>query len=95
MGNESKKPGVEPVELESGIEVKPVYGPEDVEATGGGLLVEPDSPQALASGLRALMDDPPRRAELGRKGREAVRRDYSDEAMARRTLAVYERYLES
>lgn len=77
--------------------VQPRHGafPELVEATGGGLLVEPDSPQALASGLRALMDDPPRRAELGRKGREAVRRDYSDEAMARRTLAVYERYLES
>jgi glycosyltransferase involved in cell wall biosynthesis len=77
--------------------VQPRHGafPELVEATGGGLLVEPDSPEALAAGLRALMDDPSLRAELGRKGREAVRRDYSDEAMARRTLEIYDRYVES
>jgi glycosyltransferase involved in cell wall biosynthesis len=75
--------------------VQPRHGafPELIEATGGGLLVEPDSPQALAAGLRALMDDPSRRAELGCMGREAVRRAYSDEAMARRTVEVYERYL--
>ena len=61
----------------------------------GHVCVHPSPHSKYAIDLRALMDDPSRRAELGRKGREAVRRDYSDEAMARRTLAVYERYLES
>ncbi len=84
--------------LASGVPVvEPRHGafPEIIEATGGGLLVEPESPRALANGLRELLDDPGRRAELGRAGQAAVRRDYSDEAMARRTLAVYERYMGS
>jgi glycosyltransferase involved in cell wall biosynthesis len=82
--------------LASGVPVvQPEHGafPEMVEATGGGLLVEPDSPQALAAGLRELMDDPARRAELGRRGREAVLRDFTDVAMARRSLEVYRRFL--
>ena len=75
--------------------VQPRHGafPEIIEATGGGLLVEPDSADALATGLRSLMDDPVRRVELGRKGRESVRRDFSAQSMARRTLEVYEQYL--
>jgi glycosyltransferase involved in cell wall biosynthesis len=75
--------------------VQPRHGafPELVEATGGGLLVEPDSPQALAAGLGALMSDPDRRAEMGRRGREAVRRNYTDDAMADRTIAVYRHYV--
>jgi len=82
--------------LASGVPVvQPRHGafPEIIEATGGGLLVEPDSADALATGLRSLMDDPVRREELGRAGRESVRRDFSAQAMARRTLEVYEQYL--
>jgi glycosyltransferase involved in cell wall biosynthesis len=82
--------------LASGVPVvQPRHGafPEMIEATGGGLLVEPDSADALASALGALRKDPVRRKELGRKGRESVRRDFSAEAMARRTLEVYEQYL--
>lgn len=82
--------------LASGVPVvQPRHGafPEMLEATGGGLLVEPDSPPALAEALRGLMDDPARRAELGRKGREAVHRDYSDDVMAEATLAIYRRYV--
>jgi len=75
--------------------VQPNHGafPEMIEATGGGLLVEPDSPQALAAGLQELMSDPARRAELGRQGRAAVRDEFTDEAMARRMLDVYRGYL--
>ena len=29
------KDGIRPARLESGIDVKPVYGPEDVESSGG------------------------------------------------------------
>ena len=73
--------------------VQPRHGsfPETIEATGGGLLVEPESPEALARGLRALMDDPDRRVALGRAGQEAVRRLYTDDAEADATLALYER----
>ncbi len=84
--------------LASGVPVvQPRHGafPEMLEATGGGLLVEPDDPGAVAGGLRALMEDPARRAELARKGREVVHREFSDIALARRTLEVYQRYLAS
>ncbi len=72
--------------------VLPRHGsfPEMVEATGGGLLVEPDSVASLAEGLEILAGDAERRAELGRRGREAVHRDFGDDAMAAATLAVYE-----
>jgi glycosyltransferase involved in cell wall biosynthesis len=83
--------------LASGVPVvQPRHGafPEMIEATGGGLLVEPDSAEALATALRSLMDDPVRRAELGRRGRDSVRRDFDAPSMARRTLEVYEQYLE-
>ena len=75
--------------------VQPHHGafPEMIEATGAGLLVEPDSPAALADALRTLMDDPGRRTELGRRGREAVQRDFSDDSLALNTYTVYEKYL--
>ena len=76
--------------------VQPNHGafPEMIEATGGGILVEPDSPRALADGLLELMADPTRRAELGRQGSESVRREFTDEAMAHRMLDVYRRYVD-
>lgn len=79
--------------LASGVPVvQPRHGafPEMIGATGGGTLVEPGSPEALADGLRALLRDPARRRELGRRGREAVRSRFNDGAMADDTLAVYE-----
>ena len=44
--------------------VQPRHGsfPELIEATGGGLLVNPDDPRDLARGLRHLIDDPIPRA---------------------------------
>lgn len=75
--------------------VQPRHGsfPELVEATAGGLLVNPEDPADLARGLRRLLDDPALRAELGRKGKEAVHRHFHAERMARETLAVYEQYV--
>lgn len=71
--------------------VQPEHGsfPEIIENTGGGILFEPGSAEALASALESLMGDTARRRELGDRGREAVRRLYSDEVMARDTLTVY------
>jgi glycosyltransferase involved in cell wall biosynthesis len=75
--------------------VQPRHGsfPELIEATGGGLLVNPDDPADLARGLRQLLEDPAHRDELGRKGKEAVHRRFTAETMARETAAVYERYV--
>ncbi len=62
--------------------------PELIEATGGGILVEPGEPQALADGLESLLLDPARARALGAAGREAVRRDFGVERMAREVAGV-------
>lgn len=64
--------------------VQPRHGsfPELVEGTGGGILVEPDNPAALAAGIASLMDDEARRHELGRRGQRSVQERFTDEGMA-------------
>ena len=75
--------------------VLPRHGgfPELIDATGGGLLVDAESPTATVEGILELMNDPKRREELGRRGKEAVHRRFSDDIMAEETLAVYRKYL--
>ncbi|HXG09703.1 MAG TPA: glycosyltransferase family 4 protein [Gemmataceae bacterium] len=75
--------------------VQPRHGsfPELIEATGGGLLVNPNDPSDLARGLRQLLEDPAHRAELGRKGKEAVQQKFNADVMARRTIEVFRKYL--
>lgn len=55
--------------------------PEIVEEAGCGILVEPNSPEALARGLREMLDHPERKA-MGEKGRRAVEDRYHVGAMA-------------
>jgi glycosyltransferase involved in cell wall biosynthesis len=66
---------------------------EVVETTGGGVLVEPGNPEAIADGLLALWRDPDRRRELGARGYEGVRAHYSAARMVERTMEVYRRLL--
>lgn len=75
--------------------VQPRHGsfPELIEATGGGLLVNPDDSDDLAQGLRKLLQDVSLRQDLGRKGKEAVHRDFSADKMARNTMDVYRKYV--
>ena len=70
--------------------VQPRHGafPELLEATGGGLLVEPENPEALAAGLERLMLDAPLRTGLAATGWRRVREAFSMERMARETAAV-------
>ncbi|TWT41758.1 GDP-mannose-dependent alpha-(1-6)-phosphatidylinositol monomannoside mannosyltransferase [Phycisphaerae bacterium RAS1] len=72
--------------------VQPRHGsfPELVESCVGGVLYEPNDPVALPSAIATLMDDAPRRAQLGAAGAAAVRAQYSDEIMARRMWQMYE-----
>jgi len=65
--------------------VQPRHGafPEVLEATGGGLLCEPDDPVSLAEGLEALLLDRERARALGTAGRRAVSEHFTVERMAR------------
>jgi glycosyltransferase involved in cell wall biosynthesis len=78
--------------MASGVPVvQPRHGafPEIIGRTGGGLLVEPDDPQALADGLAALQSDPALTEALGKAGASAVRAHYSVQHMAEQVEAVY------
>ena len=62
---------------------------EIVERTGGGLLVAPDSAEALADGLHALATAPERRAALAERAVQGVRAHYTVSQSAGRLLDVY------
>lgn len=81
--------GVPVVEPESGA------FPELLEATGGGLLCEPDDPRSLADALEELLLDPERAHELGRRGRAAVLEGFTSAHMARGVAAVCQTLLPS
>jgi glycosyltransferase involved in cell wall biosynthesis len=64
---------------------------EIVEKTGGGLLVAPDSPSALAEGLYTIWRDRALAERLGRAGHAGVRAHYSIDGSTDRLLAAYDR----
>jgi glycosyltransferase involved in cell wall biosynthesis len=66
---------------------------EIIENTGGGLLVEPDNPKALAQAFLDLWNDPAKRIELGAQGYRGVRARYSATKMAEAALSVYQSIL--
>ena len=70
--------------------VQPSHGafPELIEATGGGVLVPPADPVALAAAWGELLDDPARRRQLAEHGRAAVGERYGMAAMAEQTATV-------
>ena len=55
-----------------------------------GLLVEPDDPEALAAGIRRVLDDPVLAARLGRGGRQRVLGRYTWAATAKGTAEQYQ-----
>ena len=73
--------------------VQPAHGafPEIIRKTGGGLLVDPENPQSLADGLLRILRDREMRADLGRRAHAGVREHYRVDAMAQRTIEIFER----
>jgi len=80
--------------LEAGASAVPVVEPragaleELVEATGGGILVDPDNPAALADALEKLLLDTDRARALGQAAREVVLADFTIERTADRVLEL-------
>ncbi len=66
--------------------------PELAEATGGGLLCEPDDAESLARELETLLLDPSRARRLGARGRDSVVERFTVEHMARGVQNVCARY---
>jgi glycosyltransferase involved in cell wall biosynthesis len=65
---------------------------EVVERTGGGLLVAPDEPDALADGIHALWADRAQRDILAQRAFDGVRQHYTVQQAASRLLDVYAQY---
>ena len=63
--------------------------PELVEKTGGGVLYDGHTPEALAAALEPLVRNRDHARELGQRGREVARREFDVETMAKRTVEVY------
>jgi glycosyltransferase involved in cell wall biosynthesis len=74
--------------------VQPRHGafPELIDSTGGGLLVEPENPAALADGLKQLLTDVPLRRRLGEYGQKQVFARFSAETMAAETVSALGQY---
>jgi len=63
--------------------------PEMVSKTGGGVIVEPDNPSALASAFLDLWRNPERAVALGRAGAAGVREHYDVGRMAEAAESAY------
>ena len=71
--------------------VQPRHGafPEMLEASGGGLLVNPGDAADLARGLTEILADPRRRFELAQNGRLCVHSKFNPSSMAAATERVF------
>ena len=71
--------------------VQPRHGafPEIITRTGGGVLVTPEEPDALADALRSLLVDRSRAAALGAAGAAGVRAHYTVDQMAASAEATF------
>jgi glycosyltransferase involved in cell wall biosynthesis len=71
-------------------------GPEDIAATGPGMvLVPPGDVERFAGELDRLLDDPRSRLDLGRAARATVAEHFTWERCGRETVAAYEDALRS
>jgi colanic acid biosynthesis glycosyl transferase WcaI len=55
-----------------------------LEASGGGIAIDPADARAMADAIRELLDKPERRAEMGVAGRRYIEEHHSRAAIAAR-----------
>jgi glycosyltransferase involved in cell wall biosynthesis len=82
----------------SGIPVvQPALGafPEIVELTGGGVIYQENTPEALARTLEKLLSDPEEMDRLSRTGKEGVDKHFHIDVQAQKTIKVYEQAIEA
>ena len=74
--------------------VQPHHGafPEMMHATKGGILVEPESAEALARGIMELINDADRREHHGKTGQINVHQKFNDGVIAEQLLKVFRNY---
>ena len=84
--------------LVSGIPVvQPALGafPEIVELTGGGVIYQENTPEALAQALEELLSDPEELDRLSRTGKEGVDKHFHIDVQAEKTIKVYEQAIKA
>lgn len=74
--------------------VLPAHGafPELIESTGGGVLVDPTSIDALADGLQRILEDTALRLQLSRLGHAGVRRNHDLTSLVASTQTLFGRF---
>jgi len=70
-----------------------VGGVPEILGQGGGVLVPPGDPEALADAMRALLADPALAARLGAEGRALVHDRFGIDRMVDESLRLYSRLL--
>jgi glycosyltransferase involved in cell wall biosynthesis len=78
--------------LASGVPiVEPNVGgyPEFIEATGGGILYEPNTPEKLAEALASLLANPQQLRQLAHQGYKVVHERFTMQTMARKIIDIY------
>jgi glycosyltransferase involved in cell wall biosynthesis len=77
--------GVPVVQPRNGVSV------ELIESTNGGVLYETNDVETLITALKSILGNSEKRVELGKRGREAVLRNFDMTTLAKKLLAIYER----
>ncbi|HBC86028.1 MAG TPA: hypothetical protein DCZ94_03650 [Lentisphaeria bacterium] len=66
---------------------------EVVNLSQGGVLYSPNTPEALATAIENLLDNPARLQKLGENGRKGTEKYFSAEKMAERILEIYRKLI--
>jgi glycosyltransferase involved in cell wall biosynthesis len=74
---------------------KECSGGELITDKEDGLLIDPYSEESIAQSIEYLLENLDRAHEIGQRGKEKIKRCFSKETMASKTLAFYEQILHS
>ncbi len=72
------------------VEPKSGAFPELLDITGGGILYEPNSAEALAEAMQPLLLDPDHARKLGKQGKKQVFQKFNVEQTAKELMRIYQ-----